>query len=111
MTRPKRIQNPPRKCIFCGEGPISREHIWAEWMRGYLPTGEQSQSLLRTDKDSNTTTLNPGQLTQKGDARSRKLKVVCKACNSGWMSGIQTITKPILLPLLIGERSSVSASK
>ena len=24
-------------CIFCGGTPLSREHIWADWLRRYIP--------------------------------------------------------------------------
>jgi hypothetical protein len=32
----KRIPNPPRRCIFCGGTSITKEHIFAAWMRDYL---------------------------------------------------------------------------
>jgi hypothetical protein len=38
-----------------------------------------------------------------GDFRSRKLRVVCQACNNGWMSDVQNKAKPILIPFLTGE--------
>jgi hypothetical protein len=60
---------------------------------------------LHNDLGSATTTR-PGPLHRKGDARSQKLKVVCKACNSGWMSELQDRTKPVLLPLLTRQRKA-----
>jgi hypothetical protein len=45
-----------------------------------------------------------GPIAQKGDHRSRGLRVVCRGCNSGWMSQIQNNAKPALLPLLQGRR-------
>jgi hypothetical protein len=35
--------------------------------------------------------------------RHFKPRVVCRACNSGWMSGLETATKPILRPLMLGQ--------
>ena len=53
----------------------------------------------------------PGPLNVKGDARSQKQKVACISCNNGWMSELQNLTKPILLPVLLGERKSLSQRK
>lgn len=44
-----------------------------------------------------------GFLHRPGDPHAQRLKVVCKACNNGWMSRLQERTKPILVPLLKGE--------
>ena len=41
-----------------------------------------------------------GPLAQKGDHRSRTLRVVCIACNSGWMSTPQKKAQQILVRLL-----------
>ena len=49
-----------------------------------------------------------GKLERTGDHRSRKLHVVCKACNSGWMSLLQRDTIPILKPLLTGQRKAMT---
>lgn len=108
-VKAKRVPNPPQKCIFCGGGNISKEHIYADWMRPYLldsinstshrvttvvQHGLGGQQLLRDTR---------GPLQLKGDHRARGLKVVCKSCNEGWMSSLQTAAKPALLPLLLGE--------
>lgn len=50
----------------------------------------------------------PGIVNRKGDMRAQKLKVACVSCNTGWMSQLQQRTKPILLPLLLGQRVIVS---
>src|SRR5690349_13220090 len=38
--RRRRTPNPRRKCIFCGNGPTSGEHLWPRWMHSYLPKRE-----------------------------------------------------------------------
>jgi hypothetical protein len=42
-----------------------------------------------------------------GDPHSGRVRCVCGACNSGWMSDLQNKTKPILIPLLQGDRHSL----
>ena len=101
--RQKKKPNPPRRCIFCSGIPISREHIWAEWMRPYLPRGEGAQVIEKSNYGDSAPQRWLGPLTKKGDARSQKLKVVCRPCNSGWMSVLQNKTRPVLLPLLLNE--------
>jgi hypothetical protein len=39
-----------------------------------------------------------------------EVKRVCKMCNEGWMASIENAAKPILLPVLFGERAAVSLS-
>jgi len=39
-----------------------------------------------------------------GHPTTLKLKVVCKPCNNGWMSGIEAAAKPSLEPMLAGKR-------
>jgi hypothetical protein len=108
MKRSKKIPNPPRKCIFCGKGPISREHVWAKWMRDYLPRGQAAQFIHEADFENSTQRSRPGPLNRKGDARSQKLKVACVDCNTKWMSVLQDQTRPILLPLLLREDKALT---
>lgn len=110
--RVKRKPNSPRLCIFCGGTPISKEHVWAEWMRPYLPRG-QGRQLIQEGRfdDREPLTVRPGPLNVKGDARSQKLKVVCGPCNHGWMSTLQKATKPVLLPLMTREHGAITADE
>lgn len=93
------------KCIFCPfEGRLTREHIWADWLRAYIPRVEQNYDV------GNVTLYKPGtapaEVKEKlvgGDPHSRRVKCVCKACNIGWMSTLQEAAKPIVVPLLTGE--------
>jgi hypothetical protein len=105
----KRTQRPQRRCIFCSGTPISREHIFPEWMRPYLPFSEGSAHAIRQTKHDKTggklvhLPAVKGQLDRPGDHRSKKLKVVCIACNTGWMSVLQSAAKPLLIPLMQGD--------
>ena len=31
------MSKPPGTCIFCGRTGVSKEHLWANWMRDHLP--------------------------------------------------------------------------
>jgi len=97
----------PSFCIFCGGRPLTREHIWADWFRAYLPRTlpfyHSGRIVLNED---NTQTHNAKRIS--GDPKSRKLRIVCNRCNNEWMSGLQTETKPILVPLLRGQQITLS---
>lgn len=104
--KPKRIPNPPRKCIFCGKGGISKEHIFAKWMVPYLPKDAPNYSAL--DVVVHRTHETRKEKRENRSAYSGTIKLVCKSCNNGWMSQLQTDAKPILLPLMNGKRSVLS---
>jgi hypothetical protein len=80
-----------RKCIFW-DGPkhctkLSGEHIWADWLKKYIPKDmvNHTSAQIRKYADREEQTVK----THGGDLRSRKMRVVCEDCNTGWMSTIQ----------------------
>lgn len=97
----------PSFCIFCGGTPLSREHIWADWLRAYirrnLPYYHSGRAILNPDRSLERATKK-----YSGDPRSRRLKIVCAKCNNGWMSSLQNAAKPILIPLLQGAAATLS---
>lgn len=110
VVREKRIPKPPRKCIFCGGTPISREHVFARWMHPYLPVRSDLKmrgQLITIGEISPDGTLTYGQPTEgpldsHGGPPAKKLKVACAPCNNGWMSELQNDAKPALLPFITG---------
>lgn len=97
------MSQPRRLCVFCGGYPISKEHIWAEWMLPYLPKKNVLNHHLRSE------TIFPDKsdvkvIKRSGEPQSGKLTIACVGCNTGWMSDLQKATKPILIPLMRGER-------
>lgn len=96
-------------CIFCGGTPLSKEHIWADWLREYIP---------RTDAktDHNVSIVSgfvyektKGKVDRPGDPHSQRLRVVCQQCNNGWMSEIQNRVKPNLSKLVVGEPADLTS--
>jgi hypothetical protein len=111
----KKNPQPKRLCIFCSDqsgARISKEHIFPDWMRDFLPEFDGTTHLVNSrllDRDTGLPVSEDrriGMLNQAGDHRSRKLKVVCTECNGGWMSVLQAKAKPILIPLIQGEWKS-----
>jgi len=46
-------------------------------------------------------------ITRSGEPQSGRLTIACEACNTGWMHDLQDAARPILIPLIKGERYSL----
>jgi hypothetical protein len=97
------MSKPQGKCIFCDGYGLTKEHIWAAWLNPYLPKNVVNHKFF-------SETIFPGRSVHEtkirsGSAQSGRLRRVCLSCNTGWMSKLQEQTKPILLPLILGQSS------
>jgi len=95
-------KKPPGKCIFCEGTSLTKEHLFADWLRELFP---------RTSKDTHTygtiTSWEPkpvfsGHVVQ-GHSGSKRIRKVCRTCNSGWISGIDERAKQAVTPLIKGD--------
>lgn len=94
-----------RTCIFCrtASEKWSDEHVLPQWLLDYLEVrGEEISPTHHS-------------LEGEGDVVStRRHKVenlvegrVCSNCNNGWMSSLEGEAKPLLIPLMDGEKEIV----
>lgn len=90
-----------RQCVFCGaSGPMTREHVWPDW-------------LSRTGFSNEPTVIESGSLNRLpaklGPMRplSTTVKAVCDKCNNGWMSRLEQVIKPVLTPIISGQRTLI----
>ncbi len=103
-TKPRRANlRPPGKCIFCDRPGLTREHMWADWLRNYIQRTMQEHVV-------GDVTIFPTQQEETvkrrtGDPHSRRIKCVCRPCNNEWMSQLQEDTKRFLLPMLAGHET------
>ena len=103
--RSKKLQH----CIFCGRTDMSREHVWADWLRNYIPKNMSCYSSLLAVAYPTHTEFKKQKIS--GDIQGRKLRVVCEQhCNNGWMSRLQERAKPYVLPLVLGEATALGAA-
>jgi hypothetical protein len=96
-----------RRCIFCRGTGLTKEHVWADWLKGYIPKDMTDYSSLSATVHE--THAEFGHKKHGGDLRSRTLRDVCKSCNNGWMSQLQQRAKPYLLPLVFGDVTAFDA--
>lgn len=91
-------------CAFCGSRPLTREHVWPDWLR----------KLIAPDAVTHRrTTEVEFSVVEDREYPSRPFNVtvraVCAECNSGWMSRLEERAKPLLLPGLHGRGKQLAA--
>src|SRR5260221_10532881 len=113
MARPPRRKNlkPPGNCIFCSGASgssLSKEHVLPNWLRVLFP---RNPADTHTHGITSWVELSPGGLTpvtvrrkKQGQASTKRVRVVCERCNNGWLSQLETRTKPLLFRLIRAER-------
>ncbi len=116
----KSPKKPPRaplitKCIFWEPSkshvPLDREHIFGDWLRDYVRSPANKHNLKATTIGTHATLHVSRNKIRPGEPLQSRLKIVCKTCNSGWMSGIQQTAKPFLIPLIQGRRTTLTATE
>jgi hypothetical protein len=102
----------PGRCIFCGAGGLSKEHIWSEWTYELVPPipgGEHVKTVYQSAKHNPKITGVESSKQRQGSTNTIKLYAVCKTeCNNGWMSRLDEAAKPLLTPLILGQPAVLS---
>ena len=104
MKKTKKIQV-RGKCIFCGQGDLSHEHFWPQWASDVLRINFHAESHIKisTVRSWKKEVVSHKRKERQGHVMTNTLRVVCRNCNSGWMSALENETKDILTPLMRGE--------
>jgi hypothetical protein len=95
-------------CLFCGHdfdpkgGPREKtdEHVFPDWSRPYLQKDESERGSHWHWKQSGE---EREERTFRGVPAQQTIGDVCKLCNNGWMSDIETRVKPYLVPAMQGK--------
>jgi len=82
---------PQFRCLFCGGGPPSDEHIFGDWLRRHGNNGPgvrvTSSGWARVPS------------ARKGGPFTKTVPGFCRRCNNGWMSQLETAAQPVLVSL------------
>lgn len=84
-----------RRCVFCGGGgKLTREHVWPRWLESVLGTSRPHpvHVFLREGR--------PWRRPWTAPDFSITARVVCRDCNGGWMSALESAAKPLLTPMI-----------
>jgi hypothetical protein len=90
-------------CIFCGSTPVTKEHLWPDWLRREAEIGQPFEHLIEDETDGAETR----DVTFMTPPFKQVVKAVCAGCNGGWMSAIEVAAKPILLDLIYANRRTL----
>lgn len=96
----------PRKCVFCGAPKVTREHVLPAWLSAVLP-GQGRFYLAEAHAAANGNV----QSQWSADRLDKTVKRVCRECNQGWMSTLEQEAKPVLTPLIQGQRRLVQGAQ
>ncbi len=84
--------------------------MFGNWLREHFPrdanSKHKSAQITWTDQAGPSSPLDVRRVGQ-GHVGSLKLKVVCRSCNNGWLSGLETSAKCVLPPLIVGRRARI----
>jgi len=108
------MPNPPaaERCVFCNStAKKTREHIWGDWLKEYVPPSLNKHSILYHELDKPGADPRMSERIRAGDPLNATAKIVCATCNSGWLSILQKSTKPHLAPLLQGGNAFLTPEK
>jgi hypothetical protein len=94
----------PRLCLFCDRNANSAEHMWSDWMGPHFAKGAHDKSHESFTRLSQSAEFLPSDRILHGHPTTRKLRVVCRNCNNGWMSQLESAAKPYIEPMIIGRR-------
>lgn len=88
-----------RTCIFCGGTKMTREHIWPEW------AAERAAHVgaLQHRSHGHLIGSDPFDRVYEQMPYQQKARVVCQACNTGWMSQLENAAKPYFETMLHGR--------
>jgi hypothetical protein len=86
----------PDRCVFCGRTPVTREHLWPDWLRREAQLRDAFEFRIQQDADG----VETRDITFTTPPFTQVVRAVCARCNGGWMSEIEENAKPILQDLI-----------
>jgi hypothetical protein len=94
-------------CIFCGDKPVTREHVFPQWLNGVLPQQQewraQERARIFRPGSARRTQLSIPRRRVGKPLTDTQVKVVCRACNNGWMNDIEEQARLCLIPMIRGS--------
>jgi hypothetical protein len=83
--KPKRKNlTPPRKCILCGSGGLTKTHIFPDWLNRLVPGGgmRTMEHVVRSSHAAEKDIiLDGGRTVKQGGLFTQKPHLLCEGCN------------------------------
>lgn len=109
-TRLRPTKRPARKCVFCGNGKLSEEHIWSQWLRDLLPSSDGYLEVTHKNRSGKPVDHRLVRDAQ-GPITNKRLKRVCEPCNNVWMGKQEERVKTVLTGLIAGTPSHLTETE
>ncbi len=91
------------KCIYCGEGTHSKEHVFGKRLAPLLPPGHKNWTHTTVWYDDSGQVSSQQQKVRAGDYFNRTVKGACEPCNNVWMERVYDAAFPLLVKLKDGD--------
>ncbi len=85
---------------------MTSEHLWPDWMAQFLPRlpdAEHVEIKMKFDAKARHPAEPEFKRTRQGAPNTKRLKLVCRKCNGGWMSRLESAVKPFLSKMIKAE--------
>jgi hypothetical protein len=105
------MPNPPQRCVFCGKGNMSKEHVWSDWIKILIPP-QSNHYDIRSHvfyEEGKKQEFPHTRIEKQGGMHKRKVRKVCQTCNNGWMGRIVEGAKPFATALILDETIELDA--
>lgn len=102
------------ECVLCGatigRNTQSRQHVFPEWLEQFFIPEDKSDEPIPHQR----------KLKRRGEPMhheewealpfNMQVKVLCKPCNNEWCHDIENAAKPLLIPMITGNKITLDAS-
>lgn len=102
------MAQPQRSCLFCGQRGSSREHIIAKWIGRTLKSNSMPGTVIRFRHAFANPEAGIGLREKSAAGPAYYTRSFCRDCNTGWMADLEGAVKPVLAPMLNGQRCLVT---
>jgi hypothetical protein len=101
------------ECVLCGNtigrGTHSRQHVFPDWLEQFfIPQDEAGEPIEYQRKLKRR-----GEQMRTEEWRdlpfNMKVKVLCKPCNNEWCNELENAAKPLLIPMIGGNKLTLTA--
>jgi hypothetical protein len=94
-----------RKCIFCGQSPVTNEHIFSrDWLETLMPATDRFVHRHLREERADDDSFD---VLWRKDEFDVKVKCVCRDCNSGWMNDLDKEAEPFTTPMAMGLETTL----
>jgi len=102
-------------CIFCGGSganvKITREHTFSDWINETLPPeivgpDISCERCILHGPQAGTVNTWPAK-----EVAGHKVRAVCRTCNNGWMSDLETAVRPLIELMIKGYNASLTTDQ